>query len=61
MSGPVGYDVCFEWNANQGKVTNYIQQFMSGGFIRKTEIQVIKDAAFIYFYIFFFENLGYTF
>src|SRR6476661_1295000 len=56
MTRPVGDDMRPEWDAYQGKISNYIQQFMSGWFIWKPQIQVVEDTTLIHFYIFFFKN-----
>src|SRR4051794_38621791 len=61
MTRAVRDDVCFKWNTNQCKITDYIQQLMSRRLVRKTKLKVVENPTFIHFHVVLFKNLGNSF
>ncbi|OPZ97080.1 MAG: hypothetical protein BWY70_01589 [Bacteroidetes bacterium ADurb.Bin408] len=41
MSGTCGNNVCVKVFANKSQVTYHIEQFMSGGFVGKTQFEIV--------------------
>ena len=58
MPWPVGNDVCFDGIANQGQVSNHIQQLVACGLVGKPEFKVIEVALAFDFNLIFFEDAG---